>query len=119
MDKIIINGIYCEACLGISDQERAKPQVLVIDATLAMDLEPAANTDDLTLTVDYEQLIRQIQKTVSDHQCCLVEAVAGHICKSILANNRILSVEVTVKKFPEALRDTIDHVAVKMARGDS
>ncbi len=116
MDKIQINGILCEARLGMSKTERAQLQQILIDVEVGLDLEAAANTDSLDLTVDYETLLKRIEKNIRDHECHLIESVAGNLCKSILADARIRTVTVRVRKFPESMRDRTDSVGVEMTR---
>jgi FolB domain-containing protein len=52
MDKIHINGIACQAHLGVPLQERENPQEIVLDLTLSLDLETAGRTDHVESTVD-------------------------------------------------------------------
>ncbi len=116
MDTIAINGITCDANIGISGQERSAVHTLMIDVLLKLDLEAAGNEDNLELTVDYTKVIQRVQKLVADHEFLLLEAVAGHLCKALLTGSRVQAVRVTVRKFPESLREIIDHVAVDMER---
>lgn len=116
MDTIALNGISCEANIGSTPKRRSQPQTLMIDVLVSLDLDAASNQDELELTVDYETLLRKVQKLISDHEFNLLEAVAGRLCRAILAMGPIDSVRVTVRKFPEELRDALDHVVVDMTR---
>lgn len=117
MDTIAINGISCEANLGLLYAERSEQQALLIDVLLFLDLEAAGNQDELSLTVDYERVVRKVQEFVSDHEFKLLEAVAGRLCRLLLADEPVESVRVTVRRFPPGLREDIDHIAVDMSRG--
>ncbi len=116
MDYLRVQGISCEARLGVSRKERRELQFIRVDLSAGLDMEAAANTDDLELTVDYAQLIRRVQKTVRDHECYLLESLAQHLCRSVLTDSRIREVTVQVYKFPENLRDEIDQVSIEMTR---
>ncbi len=117
MDTIELQGIACQALLGVTRKERKQRQFVRVDASIGLDLEPAANTDDLELTVDYHQLVKRIQKTVHDHECYLLESLTSHLCRSLLAHGRIRHVRLRVYKFPADLTDDVEHVAVEMSRG--
>ncbi len=116
MDFIDIQGISCEALLGVDRKERTKRQFIRVDARIGLELEAAANTDDLSLTVDYAQLVKRIQKTVYDHQCQLLETLASHLCSSIMTDPRIRQVALRVYKFPADLANDAEHVAVEINR---
>ncbi len=55
MDKIHLREISCQAHIGVTEEERTVAQRILLDLILHLDLEPAAQTDDLEKTVDYRQ----------------------------------------------------------------
>jgi dihydroneopterin aldolase len=118
MDKIHINGIACQAHLGVPLQERENPQEIVLDLTLSLDLETAGRTDQVESTVDYQKIVEKVESTLSERSFQLLEAVAVQVCQAILSDNRIKSAQVRVRKFPEPLRDRIGYVEVEMTRSN-
>jgi dihydroneopterin aldolase len=116
MDTIAINGISCEANIGVSEHERTEPQLLMIDVLLKLDLEAAANEDSISLTCDYDKIVARVRKLIADHEFKLLEAVAGHLCKALLTEKHVQGARVTVRKFPQNLSEDIDHIAVDMER---
>ncbi len=116
MDKIHLREIACEAHIGITEEEQAEAQRILLDLTLHLDLEPAAQTDDLEQTVDYRQLVEEVRDTVAHGTYRLLEALAGAVCDRVLQKDRISIVEVKAYKFPEVLRGSIKDVAVEMTR---
>lgn len=116
MDKISIQGIACQARVGVSEKERAAAQKVVMDVVLFLDLQAAANTDDFHLTVDYLWVVEQIQKTASVRQFCLLEALAQSVCSALLEAGRIDSIQVTARKFPAALEGKAESVTVEITR---
>ena len=116
MDKISISGIVCQAHLGVTDREREIPQKVVVDIALFLDLEAAGHTDNLQLTVDYRQAVEQVQQTVEKSQFRLLEALAQKVCRALLEDGRVDSVQITARKFPKSLAGKITHVTVEMTR---
>ena len=116
MDKIHLREIACEAHIGVTEEERAVAQSILLDLILHLDLEPAAQTDDLQQTVDYRQLVEDVRETVAKGSYSLLEALAGTVCDRVLRDSRISMVEVKAYKFPEALRGSLKDVAVEMTR---
>ncbi len=116
MDKIHLREISCQASIGVTQEERAVAQRILLDLILHLDLEAAAQTDDLKQTVDYRQLVEEVRETVAQSSYSLLEALAGAVCNTVLRDDRISVVEVKAYKFPEVLRGTIKDVAVEMTR---
>jgi len=116
MDKIHISGISCLAQLGVPPQERENPQEILVDVVLSLKLEKAVHSDEVTSTVDYVGIVEKVKETLKERRFCLLESVAGHLCRSILTDTKIKSVQVNVRKFPEVLREKASYVEVEMTR---
>lgn len=116
MDKIHLREISCQTHIGVTEEERAVAQRILLNLILHLDLEPAAQTDDLKQTVDYRQLVEEVRKTVAQGSYTLLEALAGAVCSRVLRDDKISVVEVKVYKFPEALRGALKYVTVEMTR---
>jgi dihydroneopterin aldolase len=116
MDKIHINGISCLAHLGVPPQERENPQEILVDVVLTLNLDKAIHSDEVTSTVDYVRIVEKVKETVEERRFSLLETVAGQLCRAILTDAQIKSVQVRVRKFPEALRDQVSYVEVEMTR---
>ena len=118
MDKIHISGISCLAHLGVTPDEQENPQEILVNLVLSLNLEAAANTDELDSTVDYVGIVEQVKTTLEEKRFCLLEFLAGQLCRSLLTDTRIESVQVTVRKFPEVLRQQVSYVEVEMTRSN-
>ena len=116
MDKIHISGISCLAHLGVPPQERENPQEILVDVVLSLNLEKAVHSDEVTSTVDYVGIVEKVKDTLKERHFCLLESVAGHLCRSILTDTKIKIVQVKVRKFPEVLRKKARYVEVEMTR---
>lgn len=104
MDKIVINELEVFYRVGVSDDERAKPQRLLISVKMARDLSAAAAADDLRQTIDYHAVTRRLLAFGESRSWKLIEKLAADIAEMILAEYAPDAVSVEVKKFiiPEA-----------------
>ncbi len=116
MDKIRIEGIVCWVHLGVGEPERSQRQKVLVNLELDLELDAAANTDDLALTVDYERLADSIRQAAESSPCRLVEALASRLCQVALSDARIQRTEVTVRKFPATMESSVDWIEVSLAR---
>src|SRR5680860_89710 len=98
---IKLDGIRVFAHHGVFPEEKAAGQVFVIDVTIHLDLEAAANTDDLAATVDYGSLAQAIHDRVAVERWDLIERVASRVVDLVMEDGRVDAVEVTVHK-PQA-----------------
>ena len=84
---------------GVSEEEQAHPQRLLISVTLERDLAVAGRTDAESATTDYEAVATTIRKLLAERPRKLIEAVADEIAEAILSRRWAVTVTVEVKKF--------------------
>ncbi|HSR66332.1 MAG TPA: dihydroneopterin aldolase [Acidobacteriota bacterium] len=116
LDQIEIKGISCMARVGVPQEERSRPQKILLDVWLYLGLEAACNTDRLDLTVDYGQVAEEVRRRVEAGSFVLLERLADEACQAALSDPRVQGVKVRAKKFPQALSGQVDHVAVVLTR---
>ncbi len=100
-DVIRISGLSVDCIVGILPEERQKPQALVVEIDLSLDLTRAALTSDLAATVDYAAMAREVAFILQAGQFLLIETAALALC-SHLAVPPVLAASVKVTK-PGAL----------------
>lgn len=100
-DRVALRGIAGFGHHGVFPEERANGQRFVVDVVCTLDLAPAAESDDLTQTVDYGELARAVVADIERDPLDLIEALADRIARTCLSTSRLTAVEVTVHK-PEA-----------------
>lgn len=118
-DRITLTGLRVYGRHGVHDHERAHGQEFVVDATVWLDLGPAAATDELSATLDYDALAQRAARIVGGEPCNLIETVAARIASDVLADQRVHAVEVTVHKPVAALSLPFADVAVTTRRARS
>lgn len=115
-DRITLTGLRVHGRHGVYEHERAHGQEFVVDATVWLDLGPAAATDQLSATLDYGTLARRAAQIVGGQPCNLIETVAARIASDVLADQRVQAVEVTVHKPAAPLDFPVTDVAVTTRR---
>jgi len=116
MDKIWLNGIECRVKIGVPQQERKKPQKILIDVGMDLDLAPCAKEDDFRLTVDYKAVEDAVRAAAESGERCLAESLAERVAALVLKlDRRIGAVEVAVHKKPAVMPKTRE-VVVQIRR---
>lgn len=97
-DRVTIHGLEVWARHGVLPEERSDGQPFVVDVTVHLDVAEAATGDDLTATVDYSVLSREVAVAAVGEPCHLIETVAERIARAVLTHPEVEAVEVTVSK---------------------
>jgi dihydroneopterin aldolase len=113
MSKITITELEVFYCVGVTDEERAKPQRLLVTVDMAYDFSSAATSDRIEKTINYQQVADEILKYGEGRNWKLIERLASNLADFILAEYHPQGVMVEVKKFivPQAR-----HVSVSLTR---
>jgi FolB domain-containing protein len=113
VDQITIKDLTVFYRVGVPDEERAKPQRLLLTIELEHDFTAAARNDDLTQTIDYHALTQRLQSYGRRRSWKLIETLAVDLAELVLRDCGPQRVAVEVKKFilPETR-----YVSVKVVR---
>ena len=98
MDRIILREIVCQANVGVSEQERANEQAVLVEAELFLDLQPAGTADELALSVDYVAIEQTVKKSVEGRSYQLLEKLSQDIAKALFEAFAISRVVIRVRK---------------------
>ena len=104
-DKILINNLELFCIVGINNWERITPQKIVIDLEIETNLNLSIESDDISKTVNYRTIVKNIIKIIGNSKYKLIESIAGRICEICFEDNNIIAVEISVFK-PGAVRNT-------------
>lgn len=115
-DRITLTGLRVFGRHGVFDHEKRDGQEFVVDITVWLDVTPAAETDELTRTVNYAELAELAVAIVGGEPHDLIESVAGRIADEVLLDPRLSAAEVTVHKPSAPIPHTFDDVAVTVRR---
>jgi dihydroneopterin aldolase len=113
MSKISIVDLEVRYRVGVPDAERAQPQRLLLTVEMEYDFTRAAQTDDLSRTINYYVVSQRLLDLGEGREWKLIETLAAEIADFILRDFQPQAVQVEVKKFilPQAR-----HVAVSLTR---
>jgi 7,8-dihydroneopterin aldolase/epimerase/oxygenase len=100
MSKITIADLEVYYCVGVPEEERAKPQRLLITIELEFDFSSAAVSDRIEKTIDYGSIAQDLLTYGEGRSWKLIEKVAANIADRILIQYRPQTVDIEVKKFP-------------------
>lgn len=115
-DRITLTGVRAHGHHGVLAHERADGQEFLVDATLWLDLRPAAATDDLAATVDYGSLAQQLHDAVARDPLDLIEALVERLARVCLLDERVTACEITVHKPHAPVPVPFTDVAVTLRR---
>ena len=113
MDKIKITDLEVFYQVGVTDEERAKPQRLLVSVEMEHDFTTAISRDNLAETLDYFAISQRLLRFGEDCHWQLIETLAADIAAMIQDEFQAKGVSVEVKKFviPQAA-----HVSVMLTR---
>ena len=115
-DRIELRGLTVHGRHGVYEFERTNGQEFVVDIVVWIDLVDAAATDDLAATYDYGALSRQAADIVAGPPHNLIETVGAKIAESVMDDERVHAVEVTVHKPHAPIGQQFADVAVVVRR---
>jgi 7,8-dihydroneopterin aldolase/epimerase/oxygenase len=115
-DRIIVRGLRVSARVGVGDEERSRPQVLLLGVEAWRSLSRAAQNDELSDTIDYGVLVRDLTGLVAASEARLLERVAGLVCEHVLGLPEVSKVVVEIAKESPPVDEQLDYVAVRIER---
>ena len=116
IDTIRLEQLELDCLIGVNPWERLTKQRITIDIAMDLDLSAAGKSDSIKDTVDYRGVAKAVTVEVTSSSYKLVEALAARIAEICMSNERVQSVEVTVRK-PRAVRNaTAVGVTVRRSR---
>ncbi len=118
-DRITIVGVRVHPRIGVTDAERSRPQECDADLTIWGDFEAAANEDSLERSVDYTQLVANVQETAKQGEYNLLETLAYKVVRELLNSFPIRRIRVKLRKRPASLIEKIDYIEVEIEKSVS
>ncbi len=114
MDKIFIKKLKAFGILGVHAHEQRAPREIIISVTIFTDISTAAQGDDITHTIDYSTLSKQIRAFTEGNQFLTIEALIEALAAEILVDERIRSLKLRVEK-PNAVTEA-ETVGIEIVR---
>jgi dihydroneopterin aldolase len=100
---------------GASPGERERAQPIDLDVELQIDCGPAIAGDDLAKTIDYDAVFKACEHVVTQQSFVLLESLADACLTAVLADLRVESATVRVRK-PRLLDGATPEIELTRAR---
>ena len=111
MNRIEVNGIKLYAYHGCLKEEGVIGGHYVVDVTIDTNFSVAAETDDLSNTVDYVDVNRIVTEEMAIRSK-LIECVGWRIVEKINALKNVANVTVKVTKLSQPINGDVNNVAI-------
>jgi dihydroneopterin aldolase len=115
-DHIELRGLRATGTHGALPEERARPQPFEVDIDLEAELGRAGRSDDLADTIDYGPLAEAAARVVATESHTLLERVAERVAEVALADPRVVSVTVSVRKLRPPVPVDLATAGVRITR---
>lgn len=115
MDIVYIRDLDISTVIGIYDWEREIRQTVSLDLDMATDIRPAADTEDIALTLNYKAVAKRLIAFIEEAEFLLIETMAEHVAGVVLAEFPVTWLRLRVGK-PGAVTGARD-VGVIIERG--
>lgn len=99
-DTILIEALRVRTLIGVNDWERQVPQTLSLTLTLSLSLDAAAESDDVSRTLDYGVACELVREHLKANSYLLIERLADRVGSLLLEQfPQLEAVKVEVRKF--------------------
>jgi dihydroneopterin aldolase len=116
-DRILLHGMAFEGAHGVSDEERADPQIIEMDVEVSLDLSAAGKSDELAQTVNYADVFEVCRVHVEERSYRLLEAIGEAVATDLLARfAAVESASVTVRKPGVPIDGVLEYAGVRIER---
>jgi 7,8-dihydroneopterin aldolase/epimerase/oxygenase len=99
MSKITIVDLEVHYCVGITDEERAKPQRLLLTVDMTLDFSSASVSDRIERTINYQTVVDDLLKFGERRSWKLLEKLVANVAERVFTEYKPQAVMVEVKKF--------------------
>ena len=116
-DRILLRAMAFEGRHGVSEEERAEPQLIEVDVEIESDLRPAGTSDELARTINYSDVFKICRAQVETRSYLLLEAIAENVAADILDRfGQATNVIVTVRKPGVPIDGVLEYAGVTIER---
>ena len=112
-DEIHVRELELSAHIGVPDEERATLQRLTVSLVMWPSGGFRGMADDLSNTVNYAAVCREVKELVAQRKDKLIETLAEAIASRLLAAFPLVRVKIELRKF---ILPDVKHVAVVLVR---
>jgi dihydroneopterin aldolase len=111
--KLYLRSLKIDCIIGELAHERVNKQTLEIDVELDI-ADKVSETDDISDTVDYARLAKDITDCLVKAECRMIERAARVAAEKCLEDEKVFAASVTVTK-----RGAIEGLGAALARWEA
>jgi 7,8-dihydroneopterin aldolase/epimerase/oxygenase len=115
-DILFVEDIRFYGHHGVTPAQQEVGAWFSVDVELALDITPAALSDDLDASVDYGQVVERVVQVGTGERVHLIERLVGVICEVLLREYPARDVTVTVRKVTAPIDGIAAVPGVRMTR---
>ena len=115
-DAIVLRGLRAMGVHGVLAEEQSRAQPFEVDLHIELDLRPAGSSDELEATLDYGAVCSRVAQIVETEHHALLERLADRIARAVLADGRVTSVTVELRKLRPPVPHDLDAAGVRITR---
>lgn len=113
---IVVRGISFVASHGATEEERRGKRRFEVDVEIETSLGRAAQTDELSDTIDYGRVCELVVATGTERTYRLLEAVAAAILRRLGERYPEAGIKVEVRKLAPPIAGTPAYTSVRVGR---
>jgi 7,8-dihydroneopterin aldolase/epimerase/oxygenase len=95
---VFVRDLECMAQIGIYEQEKLKPQRIIVNIDLSVQETDGPMSDDISHVVSYEIIAKKVESILAEGHTNLVETLCEKIAQACLKDKRVLAARVRVEK---------------------
>ena len=118
MDCIRIINLKIPGRHGVYEFEKEKDGLFELDVELFLDLKSAGKSDDLAITINYDEAVGIITEVFNSKDRNLIESVAEDIARELLSKYTISKVMIRIRKPHAPISANFDTVEVELDRAN-
>jgi dihydroneopterin aldolase len=116
VDVIHLSGVEVFAYHGVFPEERENGQRFLVDLDVEYDASRAAQSDDVSDTINYAQLAQMVHDEVAGEPQDLLEAVALRVLSRVFEFPLALHAILTIHKPDAPMPVSVGGVSITMSR---
>ncbi len=113
---IRIKNLRLRTFIGINKEEIEKKQDVIINIQIKFDANNAVNSTDISTTLNYKTITKEVIKFVEETHFALLEKMTNDVLNKVMDHPEVLWAEVEIDK-PHALRFS-DSVSISLSRSN-
>jgi len=100
MSRISIVDLEVFYSVGVTDEERSKPQRLLLTVDMDLDFTAAVSSDRVERSINYYTVAQKLFKYGETHSWRLLERLASNLADFLMIDFKPERLTLEVKKFP-------------------